>query len=212
MFWTKLNKLCLQQNTTPTGLCKKIGIAAGSVTQWKSGSVPRQTTLLKIAQYFNVSVDDLLQDNDTEALTQNMSNVDSFVDRSKIYMIPLYENASAGFGALAVDNIADYIPLVFESKHEANNTICVKVQGDSMFPKIENGDIVQVVKQDFAESGQIVVALINNEEAVVKKIIIGNSWLELHSINPMYMPLRFNEKELHRIQVLGVVKKIIKSV
>lgn len=212
MFKTNFLKLCVKNNVLPTVVCKNIGLSKSSYSQWTDDTIPRDATLLKIAQYFKVTVDDLIQDNDTEAQTQNMSNVDSFVDRSKIYMIPLYENASAGFGALAVDNIADYIPLVFESKHEANNTICVKVQGDSMFPKIENGDIVQVVKQDSAESGQIVVALINNEEAVVKKIIIGNSWLELHSINPMYMPLRFNEKELHRIQVLGVVKKIIKSV
>ena len=60
MFWNNFVKLCTQKNTTPTSVVHILGIAGGSVTKWKNGAVPRDVTLQRIADYFNVSVDYLL--------------------------------------------------------------------------------------------------------------------------------------------------------
>ena len=60
LFWEIYLKLCNQNNISPNGVAKKLNIPSGSVTTWKNGSVPRQTTLLKIADFFGVSVDFLL--------------------------------------------------------------------------------------------------------------------------------------------------------
>lgn len=62
MFWNNLIELCAKKDITPSGLAKELSIASGAVTKWKNGSTPHQTTLLKIANYFNVSVDYLLKD------------------------------------------------------------------------------------------------------------------------------------------------------
>ena len=62
MFWNNLVNLCNQHQTTPTSVVKSLGIAAGSVTKWKSGVLPRSTTLAKLANYFGVTVEDLLAD------------------------------------------------------------------------------------------------------------------------------------------------------
>ena len=76
MFWIILTELCLQNNITPSNLVEKIGIARGSVTKWKNGSIPQSSTLQKIADYFGVTVDYLLgktdqkeKPSDTEYLT-----------------------------------------------------------------------------------------------------------------------------------------------
>lgn len=76
MFWIILTELCLQNNITPSNLVEKIGIARGSVTKWKNGSIPQSSTLQKIADYFGVTVDYLLgktdqkeKPSDTEDLT-----------------------------------------------------------------------------------------------------------------------------------------------
>ena len=60
MFWENFLKLCNAKGVTPNGVAKKIGIASCSVTSWKNGGVPRDSTLLKIAEFFGVSVDYLL--------------------------------------------------------------------------------------------------------------------------------------------------------
>lgn len=60
MFWKRFNELCNEKNDKPTPLVKKLGIAAGSVTRWKNGTVPNGVTLEKLANHFDVSVDYLL--------------------------------------------------------------------------------------------------------------------------------------------------------
>lgn len=62
MFWDNLITLCVNRNISPSALTKELSISKGVVTKWKNGSTPHQTTLLKIANYFNVSVDYLLKD------------------------------------------------------------------------------------------------------------------------------------------------------
>lgn len=60
MFYQNLIQLCADRGTTPTELCHSIGLAGSAATKWKSGSVPRDTTLKKIADYFGVSTEQLL--------------------------------------------------------------------------------------------------------------------------------------------------------
>ena len=129
----------------------------------------------------------------------------------KIRMIPLYESVSAGFGALANDMIIDYVPLFIASDIEANETLCIKVTGNSMYPKIEDGDIVQVQRVDSVDSGKIAAILLDGEEGLVKRVVYGDDWIELQSINPEYPPKRFEGADVQRISVVGLVKKIIKD-
>lgn len=83
-----------------------------------------------------------------------------------------------------------------------------------MYPKIENGDIIVVHKQDSVDSGQIGVFLIDGEEGVVKKAnyVYGEPWLELLSINPEYMTRRFEGIDVERVKTLGLVKQVIKNI
>ena len=60
MFWEKFSQLCATRSKSPNGVAKELGLSSGSVTSWKNGKVPHHGTLLKIADYFGVSVDYLL--------------------------------------------------------------------------------------------------------------------------------------------------------
>ena len=62
MFYENLVSLCAKHNTTPNAVCNALGLAESAATRWRAGSVPRDTTLKKIAVHFGVSVDDLLSD------------------------------------------------------------------------------------------------------------------------------------------------------
>ena len=80
-----------------------------------------------------------------------------------------------------------------------------------MYPKIEDGDLVVVRKQSSVDNGQIAVVLIDGDEGLVKKVYYGNGWIELVSINPEYAPKRFEGSEAKRVEVVGLVRKIIKN-
>lgn len=138
------------------------------------------------------------------------SNI-SAVYSHNIYNIPLYESVSAGFGSYADDSIVDYVPLHFNNAFEASQSLCIKVSGDSMFPKIEDGDTIIVQRQDSVDSGDVAVLLIDNEEGVVKKVIYDEENIELHSFNPMYPVRKFSGADVLRVRVVGRVRKIIKD-
>jgi transcriptional regulator with XRE-family HTH domain len=57
MFWNRFIEICKEQGTTPTAVVKALKISGGSVTKWKNGSIPTDTTILKLADYLNVSAD-----------------------------------------------------------------------------------------------------------------------------------------------------------
>ncbi len=143
--------------------------------------------------------------------TDEKSNITELLPQDEIRMIPLFETVSAGFGAYASDEIIDYIPLFIANDHEAKNTLCIKVKGNSMSPKIENGDIIQVLKQDIVDSGQIAVVLVDGEEGFVKKVIIEKDYIELVSLNPDYQSKIFIKDEMNRVRIIGLVRKIIKE-
>lgn len=205
MFWKNFLKLCSSKEKSPNKIAKEIGISSGAITNWKNGATPQDSTLQKIADYFGVTVDSLLAEAPEPTITNQL-------DSSDVHMIPLYEKVSAGFGSLAMDEIVDYMPLYFKDPTEARDTICIRVAGDSMAPKIENGDIVQVHKQPTVDSGKIAVVLLDGDEGLVKGLLYGENWLELRSINPLYKPMRFNKEEKNRVRVVGLVTKLIKNV
>jgi len=60
MFWDKLVELCKNHNLKPNQLGKEMNISSASFTKWKNGAIPNAETLMRIADFFNVSVDYLL--------------------------------------------------------------------------------------------------------------------------------------------------------
>lgn len=211
MFWKIFYSLCQNRGISPNALAKELSISSGAVTAWKNGRVPHHTTLLKIAEYFGVTVDYLLGNSDTPTPDTEVESNAVILDPEKTRMIPVFESVSAGFGVIAQDLILEYMPLYIPSDSEAKDTICIKVKGDSMSPEIEDGDVIQVYKTSDVENGSIAVVLVDGDEALVKKVHFGMASAELRSINPAYPPITFSGESLSRIQIVGAVRNTIKS-
>ncbi len=62
MFWDRFYNLCLKHGTKPNPLGKEISISSGIITKWKNeNTLPNGETLIKIADYFDCSIDYLLE-------------------------------------------------------------------------------------------------------------------------------------------------------
>lgn len=70
MFYTRLINLCELKGITITALTAANGISKGNVTRWKNGSIPNGDTLIKLADYFDCSIDYLLGRTDSPELRQ----------------------------------------------------------------------------------------------------------------------------------------------
>jgi len=77
MFWSNYQELCKRENKSPSGLAKELGISSGTVTGWKKGKIPSESSLQKIAEYFGVSKWDLL--GDKKSATQSDGGSDSAI-------------------------------------------------------------------------------------------------------------------------------------
>lgn len=203
-----IRQLRTERGMTQEEVGKLIGVQKAAVQKWENGTVRnlKRSTILKLAEYFGVSPSNFVDEQDAEALKISDIYTDGF------YRIPVFESVSAGLGTYADSKVVDYVPLLVRNPSEAPLLMGLKVQGDSMYPKIEDGDIIVVRKQTSVDSGSIAVVLVDNEEGLVKKVEYGKDWIELVSINPEYKSRRFTGEDINRLRVVGLVKQIIKDI
>lgn len=116
---------------------------------------------------------------------------------------PLFASVSAGFGSTREEAIGTF-PCVVRSEEEAENTLCVIVSGDSMYPDINNGDIIQVRRQTSVDYGDIAVVSIDGEH-FVKKVEYGADYIRLVSLNEKYPPRVLKGAEVLSCSVVGKV-------
>ena len=80
MFWDNFVRLCNQAGKYPNTVAAEVGVkSTGTVTGWKNGANPRQTVLLKLADYFGVTVDYLLnaeKENPTSVTADGVDELD----------------------------------------------------------------------------------------------------------------------------------------
>jgi len=109
--------------------------------------------------------------------------------------LPLYAQQEWG-GSIVIDSTLYRGPGLF----------VLRVKGDSMKDAaILDGDLVICEPRQFAENSEIVVALINREEATVKRFFLRKGHIELHPENSAYKPIRYNFNEiLIQGKVIGV--------
>lgn len=200
-------------NLTQEDLAKELGLNKSTIQRYETGQIKKikLPVIHAMAKILNVNPSWLSDQSDNREAVKPVNSNAEFLSKNEIRIIPVFETVSAGFGAYASNEIIDYMPLYIESDYEAEETLCIKVKGDSMYPKIENGDIVQVHKQDSVDNGQIAVVLIDGDEGLVKKVFVYKDYIELISINPEYPPKRFENEEMNRVEIVGLVRKIIKE-
>lgn len=215
MNYANLESAIKSSGVTKSHLCRLANKSNHYIADCKNGCATPSDDILSLwASVLGTSLDFLKGKTDDPTPPEKQktapAKANAEIEHNDIFMIPVYDSVSAGFGAYADDYITDYMPMQFTSPREAEESIFVTVRGDSMYPKIEDGDTILVHKQESVEQGSIAVVLVG-EEALVKRVFCYDSRVELHSINPMYPPQKYSGTDAAKVSVLGLVKKIIKN-
>ena len=124
----------------------------------------------------------------------------------QIKLMPLIGSVAAGDPLLAFKDITEVIPIPKELSG-SEDSFMVKVEGDSMIgDHILNGDYVMVKPQQDAENGDIIIALLNQEEVTVKRLYKKDNQIILQPSNPLYEPI--NTKDIIILgKVFGILRK-----
>jgi repressor LexA len=127
--------------------------------------------------------------------------------RSQTRDVPLVGRIAAGAPILAEEQIEEVLTLPTEFTGHGP-VFLLKVRGDSMIGAgILDGDYVVVRSQNVAENGEIVAALVDGEEATVKRFSRRNGHVVLIPENPAYDEMTFTEG----VQVLGKVVAVLRA-
>jgi repressor LexA len=127
--------------------------------------------------------------------------------QKQVTPVPLVGKVTAGTPILAVENIEETYPLPTELVGD-DDIFMLTVQGDSMIDAgILDGDYVLVRSQNTARNGEIVVALIDEEEATVKRFFREKDSIRLQPENPNLKPI-YSRNVIVLGKVIGVFRRL----
>ena len=121
--------------------------------------------------------------------TIRVDNIDATGRRTSI-RVPILGQVTAGIPILAIENHDGYLDFpIYKQSYLNARLFALKIRGDSMIEAgIMNGDYVVVEKKNYADNGEIVVALID-DEATVKKYYMEDGNIRLQPCNQTMRPI-----------------------
>ena len=138
----------------------------------------------------------------------NLIDTESSKNKNNIISIPILGKIAAGLPIEAISDNTNYIELP-ETLLKKGEYFILNVEGDSMIEAgIFDGDQVVIRKANDANNGEIVVALIDNNEATLKRIFKRGQQVALQPENRNYKTVIYGPD---RIQIQGVLKHLIRS-
>ena len=123
--------------------------------------------------------------------------------------IPVLGYVRAGIPIEAVEDVLDYEEISAEMASQGEY-FALSIKGNSMEPRITEGDVVIVRKQNIVENGELAVVLVNGNDATVKKFYMNDNGVTLISTNPSYEPFYYSKDDVDSlpVQVIGKVVEL----
>ena len=196
----RLKELRNSHKLSQAEVAKKLGITQQAYANYERGV--RQAdynTLKKLSDIFSVSIDYILY----------KSNISAPATTDSI-KVPVLGYVAAGIPIEAIEEILDYEELDTKDFNPSYEYFGLKIKGDSMTPRIQDGDVVIVRRQLDIESGEIAIVCINGYEATCKQIKKQPEGITLIPFNPAYDVKFYSNKEIEElpISILGRVMEL----
>lgn len=218
----RINLLCKEKGISRRQMEKEAGLGTGSTSKWKSGYRPNQNSLKKLSDFFGVSLAYLQGESDfrteDEAVIQRMVDKQdpTLADETRRYeagaIIPILSSVKCGIPQEAIEEIdwedTNQWEEISMNLARTGKFFALRIKGDSMSPRMVEGDVVIVRQQDTADSGDFVIAKVNGSDACCKKFIRNDDGITLQSLNPSYAPMYFSRQDIEQKPVL-IIGKVV---
>ena len=123
--------------------------------------------------------------------------------------IPVLGAVPAGIPITAIEDIIDYEEIP-QSWSNQGDFFGLRIKGNSMYPKLENGDIVIVKKQSTADNRDVVIAMVNGDDATCKRYKRTDTGIMLTSDNSEYSPMFYTNEQVQSLPVT-IIGKVVES-
>lgn len=205
MIWNeKIKSLRLQSGLTLKDVAKKLNISEATAQRYENSNgiknIPYEA-IEKYAKLFKVSPSYFMG---WETISDSDDN------QSRIIRIPVLGYVAAGIPIEEIEDIVDWEEIPKDWLRGGKKYFALRIRGDSMEPRMYDGDVVIVEKQDDAETGAYVIAAVNGDHATCKRLMKYRDSIALLSLNSKYDPMIFTNEEVRSkpVTILGVVREI----
>lgn len=203
------NRMSMDDFAKASGLSKAYISQLENNLNPKTGEppVPSINSIKKAANGMFMTFDELFSelDGDLKVTTES----EKVKMAKKALRIPVLGNVAAGIPIEAIENIIDYEEISEEMAH-SGEFFGLKIKGDSMDPEIKDSDVVIVRKQETAETGDIVIALVNGDAGTCKRLVKYATGIRLMPVNPSYEPMFYSNEEIENKPVL-IIGKVVEN-
>lgn len=217
----RIEELCKEKGISRRRMEEESGLSIGTTSRWKNEFKPSQKSLKRVSDYFNVSIAYITGESEfrteQDAVMGRWSaqyEKDARNELGKIeagIRIPVLGEVPCGIPLEAIELIdVDDWEEISEKLARTGKFFGLKTKGDSMSPRIQEGDVLIVRQQPDAESGDVVIAKINGSNACCKKLLKTDDGIVLQSFNPMYEPMFFSNEDIQKKPVL-IIGKVIEN-
>ena len=196
IFSQNLTRFIENKKASIKALSKLCKVSEIEFQKWLDGKVmPKINKIQILSVYFNCSISDLVElDNKNTSKSQGIK-------------IPVLGRVVAGIPIEAIEEILDYEE-ISESMARTGDFFALQVKGDSMEPRMYEGNVVIVRKQETAQTGDVAIVLVNGDEATVKKIRIMDNGIMLIPFNTKYDPWIYTPEDIERLPV-KIIGKVV---
>ena len=200
---SRIRKAMTLRDLRQADLVSRTGINKGALSCYISGRYqPKQNNIYLLAKALDVNVE-WLMGADVE--------VSHFREAKRPQLpaarIPVLGRVAAGIPINAVEETIDWEEIPAEMA-ATGEYFGLRIRGDSMSPRIMDGDTVIVRRQSDAETDDIVIALVNGNDGVCKKLKKTASGIMLISLNPAYEPMVFDHADIDSIPV-SIIGRVV---
>lgn len=195
----RITKLRKERDLQQKEVAAAIGMNRIVLNRIELGKRPlRDDEAVALADFFHVTTDYLLK------------GVTAQPRDKKGVRIPVLGRVVAGIPIEAVEEILDYEEITPELA-ATGEFFALQVKGDSMLPKLEEGDVVIVKKQADVETGDIAIVLVNGDEATIKQVKKVTGGIMLYGFNPdVYEPHFYSNQQIEELPV-RILGKVVES-
>ena len=201
----RIRELRKMRGMSQQDLADKLDLNKVAISQYERGvRRPNIDIVSALCDIFNVSSDFLLGEDD---MTIRIVNTDEIKKLDSSRRIPVLGRVAAGIPIDAIEDIIDWEDV---TENAPGEYFGLKIKGDSMMPRIVEGDVVIVHSQPDAESGDVVIVQINGDTATCKRLAKYDTGISLISFNPMYAPINFTNEEIKNLPVT-IIGKVVEN-
>ena len=196
IFKDNLTRYMRARGVDQSYIVSQLGLTASTVSDWVHGKkYPRVDAMQRLADLLGVSMAELTTA-DAPSVTRPLPAGLSPVRKRRI---PMIGHVAAGVPIMAEREYEEYE----DDTYGISCDYVLRVEGDSMEPRIIDGDVVYVREQPDVDDGQI--AVVGVDDSVTLKVVYHiQNGLQLISLNPKYKPMIYNRDNTDYLAIIGL--------